>query len=188
MNEWMNEWMNELTKRTHLAKCTARLAKCAAHLAKCAARLPKCAARLVNPTNSGQMRTQLVKCARIWSIALRIWPNIFRIRPHMQALCSLSAIWMKMCCRLLQLMLYSSRLSILTYLWERIAGNILWLKTMELQWEFVILIEQNTARMWKVKANYVYYNKIWLKLALVPKAIGEWGSCWMNVKVFYLKK
>ena len=51
--------MNELTKRTHLAKCTARLAKCAAHLAKCAARLPKCAARLVNPTNSGQMRTQL---------------------------------------------------------------------------------------------------------------------------------
>ena len=41
-----------------------------AHLANCAAHLPKCAAHLVNPTDSDQMCTQFVKCARIWPIAL----------------------------------------------------------------------------------------------------------------------
>jgi len=61
----------------------------ARHLTKCAtfgklrARLAKCAAHLVNPTNSDQMGTKFVKCALIWPIALRIWPNIFRIRPQL---------------------------------------------------------------------------------------------------------
>ena len=40
----------------------------ARHLANCAAHLPKCAAHLVNPTDSDQMCTQFVKCARIWKI------------------------------------------------------------------------------------------------------------------------
>ena len=74
-------------------------------------------------------------------------------RPHVQyALCSLSAFSTKMCVinrplSLLQLMLYSRRLHRLStevwliYVTYSIAGNILWLKTKELQWEFGKLIE-----------------------------------------------
>ena len=77
-----------LVNRARVWPIPKGLTKCSAHLGKRAARLPKCAAHLVNPTDSDQMCTQFVKCARIWPIALRIWLNIFRIRPHMQDLCS----------------------------------------------------------------------------------------------------
>jgi len=44
--------------------------------------------QLVKRAAFDQNAQRLVNCARSWPIALRIWPNIFRIRPHMQDLCS----------------------------------------------------------------------------------------------------